>query len=99
MKQKPLTIEVFAGIAFFVELSVLAFLAVTEKSISIGGPKSGGVGYASGTNAIWLGLALFALAVAALAYALRYTKYKLLYWTFLFLVWLGLVLWQLTVGF
>ncbi len=100
MKLKPIAVEVFGGIAFFVVFSVLGYVAVTEQSISIGSARFGSsVGYASGQHAIWLGLSLFALAFAAVAYLLRYTKYRLLHWAFLILVWLGLVLWQLIVGF
>ncbi len=100
MKLKPLVVEVFGGVAFFVVFSVLGYVAVTEQSISIGSARFGSsVGHASGQPAIWLGLSLFAVAFTAIAYLLRYTKYKPLYWAFLFLAWLGLVLWQLIVGF
>lgn len=100
MKLKPLAVEVFGGIAFFVVFSVLRYVAVTEQSISIGSARFGSsVAYASGRHAFWLGLSLFAVAFTAVAYLLRYAKYRLLYWAFLFFAWLGLVLWQVIVGF
>lgn len=100
MKLKPLAVELFGGIAFFVVFSVLGYIAITEQSISIGSPRFGSsVGYASGQRAIWVGLSLIAAAFTAVAYLLRYAKYKALYWAFLFSVWLGLVLWQLAIGF
>lgn len=98
MKDKLMGFEIVGGILIIVVLSGLAYIAISEQSISLGS-RTGGTRHASGTNAIWEGLFLIGMSLVVLGYLMRFAARKVLYWFALTLIWLGFVGWQLLVGF
>ena len=97
-KGQLLFAELVGGILTVLVLSCLGFIALTEKSISLGS-RFGGVTQHTGNNAVWCGLFLIAFSLLVLGYLTRFTRHKVLYWGLLSAVCLGLVAWQVTAGF
>ncbi len=91
--KKLLGVEIFGGVAFAIVFVSLSYVALTEKAITTGDPRTGMLHTATGNNAVMLGIAFLALGLASLAYLVRYSRYQFIYWILLAMVWLGITLW------
>jgi hypothetical protein len=94
---KPMGVEIVGGILIVVVFVTLAYVAISEKALTVGG-KSGSHSFL-GSRAVWQGVFLIGMALLVLAYLTRFAKYKVIYWSVLTLAWLGVVGWQWLVGF
>jgi hypothetical protein len=90
-------VEIVGGILIIVVLSALAFVAITEREISVG-TRHGAASHASGSNAVWLGVGYIGISLFVLGYLLRFAAHKATYWSLLALAWAALVVWQVTIG-
>ena len=98
MKEKLMGVEIVGGILAIVVFSGLAYMAISERAISLG-RRGGGISHASGANAVWTGLIFVGMSLFVLGYLLRFARHKALYWCALMLVWFGFAGWQLCLGF
>jgi len=98
MKEKLMGVEIVGGILAIVVFSGLAYMAISERAISLG-RRGGGISHASGANAVWTGLVFVGMSLFVLGYLLRFARHKALYWCALMLVWFGFAGWQLWLGF
>ncbi|WP_321533142.1 hypothetical protein [uncultured Desulfuromonas sp.] len=91
--KKLLGVEIFGGLAFAIGFVSLSYVALSEKAITTGDPRTGIIHTATGNNAVMLGFAFLALGLASLAYLVRYSRYQFIYWILLAALWLGITLW------
>ena len=94
---RPEWIEVFGATAFFVVLSPLAYIAFSDKELTIA-TRSSGTLHLHGTRAVEYGFFLLALALAAVGYPLHSYRRRFYYWTVLLSCWIGILIYELFVG-
>ncbi|RTZ66744.1 MAG: hypothetical protein DSZ29_02375 [Aquificaceae bacterium] len=93
MNNKLLWVEKFASIAGFIIFASLAFIALTEKEISTGSPKSNVIIHSTGFNAIFMGFFFLGATFACLGYLLKYTAFYRVYFLVAFIIWLAFIAW------
>ena len=95
MYNKLLWVEKFGSIVGFIVLSSLAFIALSEKEITIGSPKSFLITHSSGFSAVLLGFLFLVGALGCIGYLLKYTDFYRLYLFVAFSAWLAFIAWYL----
>ena len=87
--ERPLWIEWFGALLFALVFGALAFLALTERNITVGGKT--GIHHFEGTAAVNLGFGYLAVAIGSLGYLAKGCWLRVFIWAGLALVWLGIV--------
>ena len=82
-------VEIFGGVAFAIVFLTLSYIALSDKTITTGDPRTGVIHAATGNNAAMPGLVFFALGLASPAYLVRYSRYQFMYWILSVALWLG----------
>ncbi len=93
---KLLWAEKFGSILGFIIFGSLAFIALSEKAISFGSPKSVSINHQVGFSAIVTGILFMAGALASLGYLTKNTAYFRLYFILALGGWIAFIVWYIT---
>lgn len=88
--QKLYAVEWVACTLWILVWGILGYIALTERSITLGGGKSGlGSDHFDGAAAVAVGLVMLGMAAGGVGWLFRPSRYRLLLRSILFVVFLG----------
>lgn len=87
--EKPLWIERLGAIAFAVVFGVMAYVALAEREISVGGRA--GVAHFEGAAAVRVGFLFLAVTMGAVGYLAKGHRFRAWIWIGLGVAWSGAV--------
>jgi hypothetical protein len=91
--RKIYAVEWFSCVMWILVWGSLAYIALTEKSITLGGAKgSVHTAHFEGGPAVAVGLAMLGMAAGGIGWLLRLSRYRRLLRFVLFLLWLAFAL-------